>query len=757
MNNKALLVVILFLQFFFAQKTLFAEKIVYGDYGTAGTVNEDLIVVNGSIVIVSGDLTVQGDVKVTEGTVMMLAGDLDVNGDLIVSNSNPLGSADATIDVTGDLAVNGAVITKSDNGPAWVRVQDPSTTGAGSLLAGRVSLCGATDATLTVDHDIKVTGAILTRSVSGSADVESNGALPNFGDISAGSIYTYAPLGSGYVSAGNGHIKSPGKIATRAQGGTYVYAEGNIEANTIFTNSDNGDGNISGEKVYVVGNIRTKSNGNSSVEARETSLVGQEGTFEDLSAANIYARSVNGDAEISARRNISVQGDLVTRSPAGYGDIFAGNNFFAHNVFTKAYNDGGISVGGEIDVQDLVRLLTDQGVANVTSGGQIRVGEMCLISSSSSAFLNAGDSLLSYGMISVSGQSDAHVIADDITAKNIYTHSDNDSAFVQASSGFIDLEKDIITSAGGNGSVVSSDYIKARSIFTAGDIASVEASNDIFVKEYIITDALNGDGYVLTEGGDLQARRIKPKAAVGFDDSIKANGGSAAFQLVMSDPDVAKTIKNSEFSLDSDYDWNTQLTLEGTCTLNGRGHQLNFGEDGAIVVASGGACLLKNVTLNNLAEDVIRCEDDMATMSFADVVWTQTGNTWFSNGTMQIVGDLTMSGSAGTAFTYQSNMTSSIHEFATLSFDRGMTFSYGSSHETGIWMIDDSSTLHFDGAYFGADEDVRFKNGTLMIDNLVTVSVAPGKTVYLVDGNSPEDLSFRFNQSSKLKFFGLVI
>ena len=780
----------------------YAEQVqVVGDYTTAGTVNGDLVVTNGSI-SVAGDLTVQGDVKVTSGRVIMSGGDLNINGDLVVTNTKldvVSANQDATITVTGDLRVRGAVITKSTYGHASIEAWDPTDGVKGSLYAGRVSTRGAVDGHICVDHNITVTGSIVTKGDQGYAYVRSNGLSSIYGDIYAGSIYTYSPDDSAYIHCENGHIIVNGPIMTKAFDDAFVYAEGNIEAGMLFTRSDEQDAYVSGEKVLVNGDIRTEAlAGHAFVRARMTTLGGQEGTFEDIIANNIYTRGYTS-APVRAFRTIKVSGDIVTWETeavgryresgemagamvsagdlAGRAPAYNAGWIEAANVLTRGVSDARVEASGSIDVPGDIIIKSDGYASVYTYSNDINVGNISIDGVSNSYVESALGNIYVDHVISTTnpdaligrsiyrartGLGRAGVLATvgSIEAEKIFTDGFDDSSVGNVSSGTVDVRGPIVTkSETGDAYVYSYGNLTAGAISTqAQDSGEVEsATGSITVREDIRATSVIGDAFVHANTGDISARSIKTSAASGSDDSIRAAAGSADFQLVLNtaDADNVLIIKDAKFDLDSDYEWNSVLSLMGTCTLDGKGHHINFGSSGGIVVTSGASLLLNNVILRNIGGTIIRCADNTGTFSLQDVVWTQTDDTQFQNGMMHIIGDLRITGTE-TVFSYESTANSMIHEDAVLTFDRGVTFSYDTNSATRLGMTDETSRLHFDGSILDAAQDCRLTNGTLVVDNIVTFSAEVGKTIRLGDGVLANNLDFEFGEASKLLLGGDV-
>lgn len=880
---------------------------------TSRTVDGDLVVVNGPVCIMSGDLIVNGDLKVTDGYVRVCGGNLEVNGDLIVTNRTD--SEDAFIFVQGDLLVTGAVITRTNNGHAYIDVRSywvsPDGYVGGNIEVGRISTWGYLDAYVIADSHITVPGAIMTRSIDGHAFVSSRGQVGYtvfVGDINAGAIFTFAisvpddepdlndlctdpcptmgirngpgtPTGA-IVRADNGHIFVTGPIVTYARSryalgyerfrlesarfvsytaNAYVLAEGNIEAAAITTFADGGDAYVSAEKITVNGDIRTEARavedlrstrengyfgGDAHVKARPSGLP-ESGTFEDIIAQNIYTKGVAYDgfgccsAYVQAYRHIEVIGDIVTFESfpegengfgdsayvrAGFGgefshkgnrDVDATGHIKAQNVMTKSPSDADVTAYTGIDVTGEIITESEYGYGNVyTEYESIRAGNIATVGGCDASVHSAD------GDVDV-----AHVISTKYTNNCSLASREgveippDYGAFVYTENGSIKAEK-IFTDGGyADGSVLTGGFtgpgvdlgvrfpvvdagneirVKGPIVTKSSDgAAAVGAANDIYAGA-ISTDA-EGAAWVLSENksinvvedirtksahdsasvqaplGDIHARSIRTESGdcellgrpVCEDDSIIAAPGSGKFTFVpnlQNNTDI--TIENCEFDLDSDHDWSVRLHLKGTCTLNGKGHALNFVEGGKIIIEPGAGLYLQNIVLKNVKNDVVECESFTATLSVHNVTFMQSGDYTFWNGQLAIIGDFRVQGPE-TKFIYRSWEQWTINKNSQIFFDRDVTFVFDRASfsrepqaraltdplQNRIVMADASSRLHFNDATLDAVRDLRLKRGTLVFDNTVTFSARDGEMIAFGDNsNASNNINFEFHEASKLLF-----
>ncbi|MBU1008139.1 FapA family protein [Candidatus Dependentiae bacterium] len=782
---------------------------VSGMYTQAGTIDGDLVVVNGDVYITSGNLIVNGDLKVTTGFVRLCDGNLKVDGDLIITNTNGSGDVEATLFVGGDLEVTGAVITKSVAGDAYVDIR-------GDLEAGRVSTRASGEAYVITDNHIKVTGAIVTKSEAAHAFVVSRGESPTYGDINAGAIFTYAvqvpaelpatapscvvlgfrsalpEFSSGaVVRAANGHVIVTGPIVTHATrmifglgvegrssgsiANAHVYAEGNIEAASITTYSDGGDAYVSGERVTVDGDIRTEAKSvvgsNAHVEARE-SVLQTVGTFEDIVAQNIYTKG-DCQAHVIAYRNIDVKGDIVTWDRALY-DCGAGTNacvkatigyLKAQNVMTKSPLCAYVQAQGDIDVVGDVLTSSDYNSANVySSEGRIRAGNIAT-EGVYSTYIYADQDVDVAHVITTKQVLDprgrfrngylplyVRSITGDVKAEKIFTKGYGD-ADVTALNDVL-VKGPISTRSVSNMAKVFAGYelvAGAMSTYGSGDSSIESQSSSINVVEDIRTKSSSSDADVSAINGNIKARSIKTDAYSTNDDSIRADAGSAEFTLV---PDLETdeiVIENAEFNLDSDHEWPLMLTIDGTCTLNGNGHVLTLTGDGGITVSAGAELYLQNMLIRNVKDEVISCGDDSSILSLHNVTFMQSDDYTFDTGMLYVRGLFQIKG-PGKRFIYTSSPNCMVLKNSTIFFDHGLIFEHGVS--VTIELEDRSSRIHFNDAFLDVIEGTRFKDGTFVFDNMVTFSIRDAGKLYFGNNNGPENIGLEFHEASKLIYSG---
>jgi hypothetical protein len=538
-----------------------------------------------------------------------------------------------------------------------------------------------------------------------------------------------------------------------------------VKAKNIFGFSSGGSvfmtsGSID---VEVDGDIRFLATGS----AKEAYISGIPGR--DVLANNVYLKGYRS-AKVLTIAHLLLRGDFVARkfneSGTGVSQCDATSILSARNIIIDSTRDATVgrvlsSSFSRVKEDIIVNADNDALLSGINYSSGCPVRNISLEGTNSARM--AGFSAMDYnarGSIHLlsPGQGDIQCIS--LSAEKVFCDvSTAPSNSIINSTSTINVRGPIVT----KGSTVPTAACKATNDITAGAIfadsgagkALIEStSGSITVKGDIRTKSTASVANVSATNGNITARSIKTEAPTGQDDSIKAQAGSGLFQFVSTDSDVAMTIKDSEFDFDRDYEWNTALSVEGTCTIDGRGHNLNFGSSGAIIVTSGARLFLKNIVMDGISGTKVSCANNAASIAMENVEWNQTGDTTFSTGFMDIHG-LHIRG-PGTKFLYSSTVTSTIAKNASLIVDNKVTLSLDSNNSYAISMVDGTSLFNFDESVLAVAKDSRFIDGRLVFDNSVTFSVSSSKTLYFGDGNAAQNLSFDFHGASRLTMLGTI-
>jgi hypothetical protein len=741
---------------------VWAEEVHFGNYTAPGIITSDLVIIGGSLSL-KDSCTVNGDLKVIGGSILMVSDnnlattvDLYVRGDLLVTNTNmaiPFAVVDATINVqTGKVVVEGDIVTKSLYGSGAI----VATYG---VQAQSIETYGITNATIYSElGSINAGGAIVTKS-DGAASIQAGNSISSPAasyDIIAGSISTRSTTADATIQA-DGSINVNGAICTNADTGlAWVQSNGyypgsGIKAQSIFTNAyshayvyrlDNGS---SVGYIDVKGDLVTSSSVASAFVSAENGW---------LKGGNI-ATVADGNAFVYADVSIDVKGNIATKSNTGDATVEANSGTIqANNIMTYGGTDGYIHSAQGITAGRIVA----QGISDVTviaNAGNIDVLSITTESDQGAASIsaNSGGITCKETVSARSNQGSARVAADGtICAASIFTQAAG-SANIFSSSGDVIVGDAIKTKSFSNDASIEAGGITARSISVDGDMAYIDAADGaITVDKDIVTHALGDSGYVWATG-NISAQKIHTEVPDFADGSIQSFNGVASFELVPTVTADNLTVNNTTFSFDSDYVWNTQLTLQGNCTINGNGHLLTFGPQGQLFVDSGATLVVNNIQLDHLSSDAVTCADNTSTLSVHDVLWTQDANCTFGAGTIFVSGNFEIQG-PGTTFQYDSQNTCTIFTNSTWLFGDKVTLNFNSSNQDAILMTDQTSRLEFDAATLLASKNVRFTVGTLRLDNSVIFNAPGGKQIAFGDFVSAHNISYDRRVDAQLTFVG---
>lgn len=204
----------------------------------------------------------------------------------------------------------------------------------------------------------------------------------------------------------------------------------------------------------------------------------------------------------------------------------------------------------------------------------------------------------------------------------------------------------------------------------------------------------------------------------------------------------------TEIGLARGTDLNTTWTFQGSGIINGEDHCLDLGTLGNIVVDKPGSSLqIENIVLMGVKGNNIRCTDNTSTISFSNVQWFQDADFSFTTGCFEVpCSSFVMNG--GFVFTYGSNRQSLINSTATLTLERGITFSYapiGTDNRDLIALEDGSAAIFMFGATLASTTTgMRLTKGQLIVDHKnyfrsdLAASVSEGIT--FGNGNAADDL-----------------
>lgn len=205
------------------------------------------------------------------------------------------------------------------------------------------------------------------------------------------------------------------------------------------------------------------------------------------------------------------------------------------------------------------------------------------------------------------------------------------------------------------------------------------------------------------------------------------------------------------------------LTFSGNCALYGSGNRLILSSDATINIASNSRLLLSNIVIQGVNDSKLQPLDNTVTLSLEDMVLALDGNFSFTQGSFDIVGDVSIQG-ANKIFSYRTTQSSTIQAGSSLILDAGLTFSYAPTNNANslLQCIDKSSQLKLNGAtLFATAVGLNLTKGTLFIDGLSALSSDGANTSQAIsfgDGiNSSNNMNIEFLPAGVLSCSGFIV
>ena len=219
--------------------------------------------------------------------------------------------------------------------------------------------------------------------------------------------------------------------------------------------------------------------------------------------------------------------------------------------------------------------------------------------------------------------------------------------------------------------------------------------------------------------------------------------------------DAELILNNVNWTLNSDLVLNRGVRFQGTCALNAAMHSVNL-SNGYFILDLGATLSLRNVFLQNVSGTNISCVSSTGVLNLYDVVWLQSGNFAWLNGTLNILGDTVITGTPS-VFSYQSSVASTISSNALWYFDSGMTFSYAPSVSANnlISFADRTARWYlYEATLLTSAVGLQLFKGTLVIDGVcsfVNKGTSISQAITFGDGvNAANDLTLKVLPGSGL-------
>ena len=218
---------------------------------------------------------------------------------------------------------------------------------------------------------------------------------------------------------------------------------------------------------------------------------------------------------------------------------------------------------------------------------------------------------------------------------------------------------------------------------------------------------LLGSTVTFADGGTIQASDL----TIFFPDitGIFSFGGAMTF-------DTARLVLNSSVAL------NGAVTFNNSCSIDGNGYSIDCAS-GSIAVGSGASLLIKNSSIEGITAGKISCASTSSTLSLQDVRWIQEGDYTFSQGKLEVINKLEMTGEY--VFTYSTDQVSTVTTNSEWFFDSGMTFKYAPTGGASnlISLTDHSSVLRFyEATLHATSAGLDLTKGTVIVEGTCPVN-----------------------------------
>lgn len=303
--------------------------------------------------------------------------------------------------------------------------------------------------------------------------------------------------------------------------------------------------------------------------------------------------------------------------------------------------------------------------------------------------------------------------------------------------------------------VGTGNTIHGNGLVTGGVILSDSNTEIIFGLDGVLLNSVTMNGGTVKLMCDLACGRGVSFSGNGTVDLADNNlvFGSQNLTWVT---DLYWGATDGSVHLNADVGLSSAWTFSGVCTLDGHGKILDLGSTGNIIVENGSKLILKDIILEHVGDNNIRCLDDAGVIVFDNVRWLQDSTYTFSSGSMQYLNETMCSGPY--SFIYDSLKTSTVCANAELLITNGLKFSIGkkSNGENPLDFIDQTSVLHFNNSTFDISSGgLHCKKGTVACSRDVIIDINSTSTVnglVLGSGQVADDMVFEMYPGTTVNF-----
>jgi len=192
----------------------------------------------------------------------------------------------------------------------------------------------------------------------------------------------------------------------------------------------------------------------------------------------------------------------------------------------------------------------------------------------------------------------------------------------------------------------------------------------------------------------------------------------------------------------------------GSCLLDGHSNNLALDNNSLLIIGHNSSLRLRNVKLDNIFSGKILCLDDTAQLILDNTQWVQSANYSFTRGSILFCNEVDLLGPY--KFTYQSSITSTLSSFASVTLDRGLTFSYdpSSGNKQLINFTDSSAKIILCMSTLNAWNGIKLTKGSMVIDDVSSFVIGNNKAITIGNDASSDDFTVVIVHGSTLHVSG---
>jgi len=201
------------------------------------------------------------------------------------------------------------------------------------------------------------------------------------------------------------------------------------------------------------------------------------------------------------------------------------------------------------------------------------------------------------------------------------------------------------------------------------------------------------------------------------------------------------------------------IIFNGNCSIKGNGNTLQLSPSCTLIVDSNATLLLKDIIINDVYENHIKCVDNTSTIQLENCTWQLSDNYTFTTGKLNITEDFFVTGE-NKEFSYQSSAQSTIQKNGKLILGNNLTFDYNPpvSNNQLISLTNPTSKIILNGANLHASYGLQLTKGILELSRNARLSsdgTLENISIIFGDGtNSANNLNIKLRPGATINVTG---